>query len=137
MNPTPSSESLKARLLEDPSTAQLAEQLGVPLNEYIQQVLHFMQHPGEEPQLLVVEDEDLRSAGYSVPAEEAMARFLEQAAAEANRAERTDFSQEKPRLVQLLGDVPPAPGAAPRTERAELETEVEARRRDGHLHGAC
>jgi len=78
MTASPSSEALRAQLLKDPYTVKLAEELGVPLDEYVQQVLHFMQHPGEELQIL---DEDV-------------ARFLDEAAPGASASEQSQESSE-------------------------------------------
>ncbi len=132
---TPSIEATRAQLLQDPYTAKLAEELGIPISEYVQQVLHFMQHPSEEPQVLVVEDEDLHSQGYTSPREEDMARFLEEAAVVEGSSERTEFTPARKRLVQLSGEAMTPTGSAPRPERSELQVDLETRLREGRLRG--
>jgi hypothetical protein len=84
---TPSPEAIRSRLLEDPNTPKLAEQLGVPLEEYVKQVMHFVQNPHEEPQLLIVNDEDLRAMGYEPPSAETLSRVLDEAVALAGLTE--------------------------------------------------
>jgi hypothetical protein len=130
---TPSPEAIRSRLLQDPNTPKLAEQLGVPLEEYVQQVMYFVQNPHEEPQLLVVEDEDLRAMGHEPPSAEALDRILDEAVALADLTERTDFTPAKKPLVSLTG-LPenPAPTASA-PARSETSSELEAQLRRGRF----
>jgi hypothetical protein len=132
MAPTP--ESIRSQLLADPDSTQLAEQLGVPLEEYVQQVVHFVTNPQEEPQLLLVEDEDLRGQGLEPPDAEAMARHLEEAVALASASDVTEFTPaEMPSFV--LSEAPQAPSdVAPFKVRPELKSELDAQLRNIRLN---
>ncbi|WP_225412815.1 hypothetical protein [Stigmatella hybrida] len=73
----PSLAALRAQLRTSPFTPELARELGVSLDEHIDQVVHFVLHPREEPQLAVVETEGLLDEGHRPPREEDMARHLD------------------------------------------------------------
>jgi hypothetical protein len=70
-------EKMKRELMANAETIGIAEQLGIPLEDYVAQVMHFVVNPGAEPQVLVVEDADLKAAGFEVPDAAAMLKFAE------------------------------------------------------------
>ncbi len=81
-------EALRKRVLEDPYSEQIAQHLGVPLQEYVEQVVHYVLRPREEPSLYIVEDRELRAMGCEPPDPEAMGRFVIEAATLAEVEER-------------------------------------------------
>jgi hypothetical protein len=122
---SPEAEALRKKILGDPNTAKIAENLGVPLEDYVNQVLHFALHPNEEPQLYVVEDAALRQMGYEPPDAEAMGQYIVEAAtlAEAS-APQTGFDEAKKPPVQLQS----AQGsAAPQKDDAQLKADLDKR----------
>ncbi len=89
-------ESLRKKVLADPNTERIARNLGVPVADYVEQVVHFALHPEQEPRLYIVEDEDLRAMGLEPPDAQAMERFVTRAASIADAAEgRTEFVEER------------------------------------------
>lgn len=70
-------EDMRKQVLEDPRTAEIAANLGVDLEEYVEQVVHFATHPDETPEFRVVKDEVLREEGFDVPTEEEMDAWFE------------------------------------------------------------
>jgi hypothetical protein len=96
--------------------------------------MHFVQNPHEEPQLLVVEDEDLRAMGYEPSSAEAMNRSLDEAVAVVElTADRTDFTPAKKPLVSLTG-MPESPvPTTPASSRTEASSELDAQLRRGRF----
>jgi hypothetical protein len=95
-------EALRKRVLENPYSEQIAQHLGVPLQEYVDQVVHYVLHPKEDPGLYIVEDEDLRAMGCEPPDPEAMGRFVEEAAALAEAAEGRTECVEAEKKLRIL-----------------------------------
>lgn len=121
--------TLRATLLADPTTKGIAKNLGVPLEDYVEQVLHFAANPQEEPSLYVVEDEDLRQLGYEPPDEEAMGQYLVEAVAVTDAADKTEYTAPKKKLVTLDS----APKAQPtgKTDtrlKSDLEKQLRGKR---------
>ena len=121
--PDRSPEALKKKLLEDPNTPKLAETLGLPLEDYVQLVMHYVT-TGEEPQFFVVSDENLRKLGYEPPDPKAMSAYLTQAVATIFTQEGTAFSAERKGPVSL-GEVPAA-GAPAAAADPELKKQIDA-----------
>lgn len=120
-------EVLRKKLLSDPNTAQIAKNLGVPLEAYVNQVLHFVLHPNEEPNLYVVEDEALRKMGYEPPDADAMGQYIVEAATVAQAAgPRTEFVEEKKKPLVAMPDA--RAGEAPRKDDPQLKAELDKRR---------
>lgn len=59
----PDLDALRARLLADPETQSIAEALEVSIEAYVDQVLHYVANPQEEPQYAVLETEVAESRG--------------------------------------------------------------------------
>lgn len=124
---SPESEALRKKILADPNTAKIAENLGVPLEDYVNQVLHFALNPKAEPQVYVVEDAALRQMGYEPPDAEAMGKYIVEAAAlvEAS-ASPTEFvdGPAKKQPVQLSA----SPGdAVPEKDDPQLKADLSKR----------
>lgn len=62
-------EIARRNLLEDPSIRTIAEELGVPLEVYVDKVLEYARHPEREPELAIIEDADAREMGVEVATE--------------------------------------------------------------------
>jgi hypothetical protein len=123
-------EALRKKVLEDPHSEQIAQHLGVSLTEYVEQVVHYILNPKEEPSLYLVEDKALRAMGLEPPDPEAMGRFVVEAAALTAAAEgRPEFSDSR-RVVTHMGD-PRASyeGEAPSPLERRIKAELEKRRR--------
>lgn len=110
-------------LRDDPNTAALARELNVTVDEYVKQVLQFAAHPELEPQLVVVDDDDLRSQGFEPADGEAMGQYLVDLAAVAEAGEGSGFSAATKAKVALPQAPPPAatgakPGLAEDVARA-------------------
>jgi hypothetical protein len=79
--------AVRKKVLADENTAEIARNLGVSTEEYVDQVVHFLLHAREEPWLYVIEDHDLRAMGLEPPGPEEMGRFVLEAARLAQAAE--------------------------------------------------
>jgi hypothetical protein len=120
-------EVLRKKILSDPNTAQIAKNLGVPLEDYVNQVLHFVLNPHEEPNLYVVEDAALRGMGYEPPDADAMGQYIIDAATVAQAAApQSGFVDEKKKKLVELPDA--RAGAAPQAEDPQLKAELDKRR---------
>lgn len=101
-------ENVRARLLGDPDTRRIAQDVGLELEEYVELVLHYASHPDQEPQLYVAPDEELRAAGYDAPSAEAVSEFflagargelgIGNAQVYSSQFERSSNNAGKPRL---------------------------------------
>ena len=76
----PTSLEVRNKLLDDPTTQEIASNLGLTLETYVEQVVHYYTNPSEQPILQVVSDEDLAEAGVDVPSEEEIVAWLERVA---------------------------------------------------------
>jgi len=63
----PSTETLRKKVLVDGNTLELARQLGISVEEYVDHVVHFFLHPPEEPILYVVEAQDPQAVEHREP----------------------------------------------------------------------
>jgi hypothetical protein len=57
----PVDPALREKILADPNVARLAQVLGVPLDEYVNQIGYYINNPGVQPALAMASDEDLRN----------------------------------------------------------------------------
>lgn len=56
----PIDPALRAKILADPNVAKLAAELGVPLDDYVNQIGYFINNPDTQPALAMASDEDLK-----------------------------------------------------------------------------
>ncbi len=122
--------ALTKQVLADPNTARIAEKLGIPLEEYVQQVVYFATHPKAEPNLLVVRDADLRAMGRPPPDENEMGRYLIEAVKMGEATSKTEYSDPEKRLVtmsDLPAGKPDTRKANPRL-KAELDRQLRGKR---------
>ena len=69
-------EKVRAELLADPDTKRIAKAVKMKLEDYVELVLDYAQHPDKEPVLQVASDEELRNAGYEPPSAKDVAQFF-------------------------------------------------------------
>ncbi|MBI3184209.1 MAG: hypothetical protein HYZ28_18915 [Myxococcales bacterium] len=126
-------KALRAKIERDPNTAKIAKELQIPVEEYVEMVLHYALNPNEEPELVMVKDEDLRAHGYKPPRMEDIVDYLKESAEISGVHERTDFkaaAKKKPPM-------PPAPELEQpeeaKKDRPELKKELRARRGGGSV----
>lgn len=62
-------EEVRAELLADPHTKDIAKTLGIPLEEYVEKVLDYAQHPEKQPQFNVLPDEVIKAQGGATTAD--------------------------------------------------------------------
>lgn len=70
-------EEVRAELMESQETKQIAEQLGLSLEDYVAKVLEYYQQPEKEPQVYVASEEQLRAAGFEPPSQKEAMEWLE------------------------------------------------------------
>jgi predicted lipoprotein len=64
-----SDEEILAKIKKDPATRELAENLGMSVDDYAQKVLFYVRNPQAQPQIEVMSDEEAREAGMPSVAE--------------------------------------------------------------------
>jgi hypothetical protein len=128
--PSRDPEAIRKKVLADPNTEQIAKNLGVPLEDYVNQVVHFVLHPNEDPNIYIVEDEDLRAMGLEPPNAEEMGRFVMNAATEATAIEeakgsRTEFVEARKDPVRLQDPRAASSGETMESKDPHLKTDLE------------
>lgn len=58
--PPPIDPALKAKILADPNVAKIAAALGVPLDDYVNQIGFYINNPDVQPAVLQASDEDIK-----------------------------------------------------------------------------
>jgi hypothetical protein len=95
-------EKLKRELMENTETIGIAKELGIPLEDYVAQVMHFIVNPDAEPQMLVVDDDDLKANGFEVPQAEDILKFAEDQVKVLEEAgEITGYNKAKKKKIDL------------------------------------
>jgi hypothetical protein len=62
-------EELRRDLLADERTQGIARTLGMPLEDYVEKVLDYAQHPEKQPEFNVVSDEQVKANGGATVAD--------------------------------------------------------------------
>lgn len=93
----------KAKLLSDPNTPKLAQALGLSVEAWVDEVLHFVEHPLAEPELVMATDADLRAHGVTPCDEAEMLRWLQSAQAVQSATELTAFEPARVARLSLKG----------------------------------
>ncbi|SEK50494.1 hypothetical protein SAMN05444354_101738 [Stigmatella aurantiaca] len=122
----PSLQSIREQLRQSPFIPEMATELGVSVEEYIEQVAHFALHPHPEPQLAVVGTDALLAQGHAPPREEDMSGYLDRAVLAAGAEHRTGFTPATQGPVSLTGEALEAPEPDP--QREELQAYLELQR---------
>ena len=96
-------EVLRKELLEDKDTQRIATAIGVPLEQYVELVLDYAQHPEKKPQLDIAPDEELRAMGYEPPTGAEVGQFLVDTAQNMGplRNARSNFKAEEKAPLSL------------------------------------
>jgi hypothetical protein len=124
-------QALRQKIRDDPYSEQIAQHLGVSLQEYVDQVVHYVLHPKEDPGLYIVKDKDLRAMGLEPPDAQAMGRFVVEAAALAEAADGpTRFVDSRKAPVQLEGSRARPEGEHEPRMDPRLKEELERKRRN-------
>ena len=91
-------EAIREALLADPNVAELAKTIGVSLEDYIEQVTYFAMNPSAEPQLGVMDPEEMKRQGLKPPpTDDQIGRFLVDALQVRNAANPSNqFADAKP-----------------------------------------
>lgn len=116
-------ERIAAKVMADPNTAKIAEQLGVPLEEYVQSVVTFIADPKAEPEFVTISDENLKKMGAPPPSIEEMTAYV-QGLVDQKMARAKSTFEEAPTggRVALTPDVAPQKALTP--EEEELQRRV-------------
>jgi hypothetical protein len=117
---------LRQKLVDDPNTAKIAEQLKMPYEEYITLVLHYA-ITGEQPQFFIVKDEDLKKMGHEVPDKAAMEKYVVDTVATAAAHHGTAFQNNQKKPVSL-GEAPKS--TSPKADaalKAQLDAELRSK----------
>lgn len=79
MSPKPKRpvEEVRAELLQNRETAEIARNLGLPLEEYVEKVLGYYQDPAKEPQIYLTTEEQVRAAGVKPTTEKDVLEWLQ------------------------------------------------------------
>ncbi len=112
---------VRKKVLADPNTAKIAEKLGVPLEEYVEGVVHFAMNPDQLPEYVVASDADIKEKFGLDPApnDQQIIKIFEENLKVATITDTTDF-QEAARPQVALN----AAGAATTAEDPTLKEEL-------------
>jgi hypothetical protein len=95
-------EAIRTALLADPNVAELAKTIGVSIDDYIEQVIHFAMNPGADPQLGVLTAEGFAEAGLPPPpTDDQIGRYLIDALQVHNATNGSEFSEARQEVVDL------------------------------------
>lgn len=70
-------EEVRAELMKSQDTQQIANQLGLKLEDYVEKVLAYYKDPTKQPMVYVVSEEQIRAAGVEPPTEKAIMEWLQ------------------------------------------------------------
>jgi len=127
MATTKSPEELRKKLVDDPNTAKIAEQLKMPYEDFITLVIHYATS-GEQPQFFIVKDEDLRKFGHEPPDREKMQKYIVDAIGVAVAHQGTAFQSEQKKPVDLAAAQQQAAPKADADLKAQLDAELRGKR---------
>ncbi len=92
-------DAIRAKVLADPNTAEIAESLGVELDDYVDRVVEFVMNPKLKPELVAASDAALKAAGHTPPDQAEIVAYLKSAAALV--VEKSKFTQAQKAPVSL------------------------------------
>lgn len=115
-------EVVRAEIIAAPESKELAKTFGVSVEEYAELVLDYLQNPGKDPLLEVVDEEDAEEQGVPLTSESEVKAWLEKASTGrlSVAPQRDDFSADSAEsdARAVLGSVPPA-AVAPKSSDAK------------------
>jgi DNA-directed RNA polymerase specialized sigma subunit len=126
---------IRKKVLADPNTAKIAKTLNVPLEEYVEGVVHFAMNPDELPEYVVASDDTIKETFGIDPAPntEQILKIFDENLKFATLNEANEFEQKKKKLVDLPDGAPnAAQGSQDPRLKAELDKEM-ARKKGGKL----
>ena len=123
-------EALREKLMADADTKAIAKNLGVDLKAYVDQVVHYVTNPEEEPTFVVASDEDMRSIGWDPPDADAIGRYLIETAQVQKAAGATEFTEAKKNLVSM-DNLPPVKAPEKTDEKLQEELKKQLRGKRG------
>ena len=71
---------VRQQLLDDPSTREIAKAFKIPVEKYIEMVLKYAQNPDLEPELTILDEDEIQTHGEVLPTENEVVAWLEQVA---------------------------------------------------------
>jgi hypothetical protein len=112
---------VRKKVLADPNTAKIAEKLGVPLEEYVEGVVHFAMNPEQLPEYVVASDADIKEKFGLDPApnEQQIVKIFEENLKFATLNDTNEFKHPTKQQVALN-----APGQATTAEDPKLKEEL-------------
>jgi hypothetical protein len=114
---------VRAELLADPETKEIAKTLGVDLEAYVDLVLDYAMHPEKEPVLEVADEEELLATGADIPLEDEIEACVDNVIARLTTVDRRSKEQDaKVELRLIAGTLSKnAPGVG--AERGQIKVE--------------
>lgn len=70
-------ETLAGMVAYLPDVQEMAQTLGVDLEEYVGRLVYFLKHPDEEPVLALVDEKELKAAGLQAPSVDEVRAWFE------------------------------------------------------------
>jgi len=122
-------EMVQKRVMSDPNTAKIAKELDIPLEQYVAQVCYYVLHPEADPDMVLVEDEDLIKMGHQPPKQSEMLAYIKEAVAVAEASGSTGFEDTKKKKVSLDGGAGKARKGTTGTHNALLQDELKKQMR--------
>jgi hypothetical protein len=129
----PTEAVVRKMVLEDPNTAKISKNLGVSLEEYVTQVVRFTLHPEDDPEVIYVSDEDLRSEGFTPPDNDALGHFIADGLKVIAASGATGFQKSQKKLVDMSDGLTPATSGS--QSNAELQKALAKELRKGGRKG--
>ncbi len=126
---------IRKKVLADPNTAKIAKTLGVPLEEYVEGVVHFAMNPDELPEYVGVSDDKIKETFGLDPAPNAeqILKIFDENLKFATLNDANEFENSKKKLVEMPDGAPEAAkGVDDPRLKAELDKEM-ARKKGGKL----
>lgn len=125
-------EAIRAALLADPNTAAVAETIGVDVDAYIEQIIHFAMNPSAEPNVGIMTVEEMKAQGITPPASDAeIGQYLiDLASVTKASGNSNEFADQKEQIV-ALGKTSNDPQPVETTDqklKEELDKQLRAKR---------
>lgn len=122
-------EAVRQKVLADPNTAVIAESLGIELEDYADQVVHYVMNPAQPAAMVTMSDADIASVGLTPVDGKALLKHLaESAAVLGDRSQFISAQRPKVALDQVrVGEGVDVAGVDPKL-KADLAEELRRNR---------
>jgi len=98
--PRKNPEEIRRKVLEDPTTAEIAAALEIPLEKYVEGVVRFAMNPAALPEYQAMSDQEIQKRfGITPMTNEQIIKLFDSEVEQATIMEKTDFSNPKAKLV--------------------------------------